>query len=61
MHDLTIYPEADLIDRFEELQRGPLNFYEAVAFRCACDENCAWDDIVAIEGELVRRELETVR
>lgn len=60
MHDLKEYTTEALRNRFEELQTGPNNKYEALFFY-APEEDSPWNSLDAIEAELVRREVETAR
>lgn len=66
MHDLTQYAEAEIMDRLEGLYDTPY-----LVILCGCDDfevddgylirKCPWNDMNALEAELTRRELESMR
>lgn len=61
MHNLSQIDTDVLIARFEELQSGPLHYAEVHGFYCGCDEDCAYDSLDAVEGELVLRAMAVAR
>lgn len=60
MHKITEHDTETLSRRFIELQLGPINEYDAVGFNCD-HEDCPWNSLDALEGELVSREVGAVR
>jgi hypothetical protein len=61
MHDLKNVSTEGLRDRLLELSVGPASIYEARRLFCGCEEDCSWDSLDAIEGELILREMQVTR
>lgn len=56
MHDLKSVTTEGLRERLDELSVGPISYKHALKMFCGCDEDCSWDSLDAIEGELILRE-----
>lgn len=61
MHDLKSVTTEGLRERLDELSLGPGWMKRALEMFCGCDEDCSWDSLDAIEGELILREMQVTR
>ena len=57
MHDLTVVTTQALEARLDRLDTWPVNYADAVTgdTLCACDPDCEWDNMTALELEWSNR------
>ncbi len=71
-HDVSVYRSEEILDRIDELAcLSPLDYRGWMQVWCQCDDfevddgelirDCPWNTVEALEGELLRRELEAGR